>query len=764
MRRKARIALLFTCLAIPPAFAQTAPSTTTAPAASNLVPNPGMEESETNFVRSWDGLSIGAPAEFAVDRDEKHGGTQSLRVTAKEVTRSYVVSDAMQVAPGERLTFSAWVRTRDVPPDQGRVSALAEFSRGEGTKETFSLIGAAKVSEPGWQQITGKIEVPAGATTLRLRLGLAYSLGTTWWDDVTVSAEAPVVSRIGLPGPRVSPAMNGLPIDILNRDGTKGAVTLRVGLGKEKGEAALELTGEPVQPTTVPVKVVGRGPVELTAALYRGETEIASEKRKATIPKQPLVALPPIPTHWVIEDGNPRLAGEVDLAVPKNQLEGGVLTARLLDAGGTERARWSSEGKGVVDGVNAFSLSAGAMKPGEYKLAVELKPRRGEALRAERAWSIIPRSKARVTLNADGYPVYDGKAIFPLGVFNGGGKMKEMGEAGFTVTHAYNSVEAEEAGRLDDNRAMEFLDRTHANSMKAVMLVPRELVFNEDWDGVRRRVRMFRNHPGLLAWDEEEGLARGDMKIDVLAKLREVLREEDPHHPLMVGDSKDVIGRIEKTRRDFFPLEHMDLGMWWWYPIPLATAAKPDALEGDEGKPGTDELAPPSWLVNRNTDKPLWAGVQSYKKPKNGRYPNPTEYRAQAYIALIHGAKGLMWYGGSVTGGAYLNVEESNWEYLKKLAREMNDMGPVFMGKTLDAPRFSPPTAPISVMLKNAGGRTVLIAANRGGKRIEVTFDSPAIPAGAAKVLHENRDVSTGAGKLADPFEPYAVRVYELRR
>jgi hypothetical protein len=213
----------------------------------------------------------------------------------------------------------------------------------------------------------------------------------------------------------------------------------------------------------------------------------------------------------------------------------------------------------------------------------------------------------------------------------------------------------------------------------------------------------------------------------------------------------------------------MDLGMWWWYPIPLATGASPNALEGDEGKPGTNELVPPSWLVNRNTDKPLWAGVQSYKKSPDkvpgARYPNPTEYRAQAYIALLHGAKGLMWYGGSVTGGAYLKPEESNWEYVRKLAREMNEMGPVFMGKTEAAPKVSPENAPVSVMLKRAeDGRFVLIAVNRGGKPLDVTFESSALKAGAAKVLYEDRTVAATAGKLADKFEPYAVHVYELPR
>jgi hypothetical protein len=723
------------------ASAQPAPTTETARAPANLAQNPGMELLMTpDRVQFWEPLVIGTPAEFTVDGTEKHGGAQSVRLSAREVTRSYLHGSPILVAPHEKLTISAWVKVKDVPADQGTVIAIAEFSRGEGTKETVSKIGTAKVGQDapdGWQQIVGTVEVPAGADTLRLRLGFSYSYGTAWWDDVTVTAERPLVS--------------------------KGPVTVRVTLGKEKGEATLELNGSPAQSVTVPVKVAARGPMELTATLFRGDEQRAAETRKAIVPNEPLVQLPPIPTHWVLEDGNPRVVGEVDLAVPKTQLETGVLTARIVDKGGEEKGRWSSEGRALVDGINGFSISAGALPAGDYQLVVELKPRRGEPIRAQRDWSIIPRSKARVTLNADGYPVYDGKAIFPLGVFNGMGRMKEPGAAGFTVSHAYNAVEAEVGGRLDDVRALEFLDNSEASGKKAVMLVPRQLVFAEDWDGVRRRVRMFRNHPGLLAWDEEEGLARGDIKIGTLAKLRQVLNEEDPNHPLMVGDSKDVIGRIEPQRRDFFPLDHMDLGMWWWYPIPLG-GGKPEALEGDEGKPGTHELVPPSWLLNRNTGKPLWAGIQSYKKPKNGRYPNPTEYRAQAYIALLHGAKGLMWYGGSVTGGAYLKPEESNWDYVKRLAGEMNEMAPVFMGKTETAPTVSPANAPVSVILKRAGNRLVLIAANRGSKAVEVTFEGPGLRAGNVKVLYEDRDVAATTGALKDAFEPYAVHVYELTR
>ena len=67
---------------------------------------------------------------------------------------------------------------------------------------------------------------------------------------------------------------------------------------------------------------------------------------------------------------------------------------------------------------------------------------------------------------------------------------------------------------------LEFLDSTEKAGMKALTMVPLEYAAAGEWDAFRRRIRMFRNHPALLAWDEEEGLARGDWKIETLAKVR----------------------------------------------------------------------------------------------------------------------------------------------------------------------------------------------------------------------------------------------------
>jgi hypothetical protein len=240
----------------------------------------------------------------------------------------------------------------------------------------------------------------------------------------------------------------------------------------------------------------------------------------------------------------------------------------------------------------------------------------------------------------------------------------------------------------------------------------------------------------------------------------------------MVGDPHDVIGRMRPDRRDFFPVADMDLGMWWWYPLPFkkpTATQKAQALEGEEEQSRWDEMTAPKFLTNNLTiGKPLWVGVQAYRKNKDSRFPTPLEYRSQAYVAIIAGAKGLMWYGGSVTNGMFALQDpttrpvETHWEAVKRLATELRGLSDIFMSPTIATPKVAPDGALISVCIRQSPMRTVLLAANRGPDKIDVTFTSPQLPAGSAKVISENRFVQTSNGELHDTFDPYAVHVYEF--
>ena len=730
--------------------------------APNLARNPGLEAPlKGELPEGWSPVVIGAPARFAVDGAERHGGAQSVRITAPEVTRSYVVSDPIDVAPGERLEVSAWVKQRDVPPGQGTVIVFGEFLNTAGSRLGLAKVDVAK---PGgeWQEIRGSIAAPELAVRIRLFMGFSYASGTTWWDDVTVRAMQGLVLRTELPNPRFSPAMPGLPVGILNREGRRGVVNVRVTLGAKTVTTPVMLTGAMLQRITVPVEVTGRGRAMLQVALLpeNGETPLFSEKRQVTIPA-PLTLSPPIPTHWVREDGPPQVEAEVDVELAEAVRRSATLTANLIDAQGTTRATWSAEaGRPVPGGFTRFTLRAPELPVGEYRLQAQLQQPGSAPVQVEQPWSVIPKRRVEVTLNPAGYLVKDGKPVFPLGIFNGGARMAEAGTAGFTVSHAYNAVRVELGQLPDDQRAKDFLDSTQKAGMSAIFFVPNPWAQAGEWDAFRRRIRMFRNHPALLAWDEEEGLARGDMKPETLARIRQVLREEDPRHPLMVGDSRDVITRVT-DRSNFFPLANMDLGMWWWYPFPL-TARSGDALQGEDGNKGL-ELEPPTFLTKRSTGKPLWVGVQSYKKPGAGaRYPNAAEYRAQAYLAVIHGAKGLMWYGGSVTGGLFLSPKEGDWEALKRLATELHGLSDVFMSPDAQTPKLLPENAKVSAVIKRTPERTVLLAVNRAATSAEVTFQLPAGGDEPVTVLGEGRTVKRDGTALRDRFEAYGTHVYVL--
>jgi hypothetical protein len=236
----------------------------------------------------------------------------------------------------------------------------------------------------------------------------------------------------------------------------------------------------------------------------------------------------------------------------------------------------------------------------------------------------------------------------------------------------------------------------------------------------------------------------------------------------MLGDTRDAIQKVTDRSR-LFADELMDLGMWWWYPFPISPAGADDALQGTERAAGM-ELVPPSFLTLAQTKKPLWVGLQAYGKPdrKDGRFPTPLEYRAQAYLALIHGARGLMYYVGSGSGGnGILNKpEQGHWQDVKGLVRELRELEPVLLADDAsEAIAVEPADAPISFRMKqSADGVRVLLAANRSEEPMEVTVESAAIGDGVVTVLFEHRTVRAIQDGLSDRFGPYEVHVYRMGR
>jgi hypothetical protein len=370
---------------------------------------------------------------------------------------------------------------------------------------------------------------------------------------------------------------------------------------------------------------------------------------------------------------------------------------------------------------------------------------------------ICPPELARVGLGADGFLRVEGKPYFPIGLYSGA-KYPEIAKAGFMVTHNYEITTGEAGDPINPNemRAKELLDEAWANGMRMMIELPRKAIEEGQLIQTRRWIETFRHHPGLLCWGSEERIARGKAKVERIAALYHLVKVLDPDHPFILGDSRDISKNMEKDRRNFFPEADMDVGIWWWYPIPLHTNAP--------------LMEPPSWLTTTTCKKPLWIAIQSYKQPwQHSRYPTPAEYRDMAYLSLINGVKGLFFYTGSgehdynhQPAGLLNQPEASHRDYVQTLVKELREISPVVMAPSAAPLAVSPAGAPVECAVRELDGKLYLLAANKSDQPQSVGFSGAVLKGRRAEVMFESHSAAISGDSLTDQFEPYGVHVYRI--
>ena len=380
----------------------------------------------------------------------------------------------------------------------------------------------------------------------------------------------------------------------------------------------------------------------------------------------------------------------------------------------------------------------------------------------------LENSGTAVRVGDDGFVRINGQPRFVIGMFSSG-SFEQMGKAGFNATHSYSISNDAEGAPMDakDRLLKRLLDESAANGMKMVVELPRNAVEKAQWDRIRHRIETFRQHPGLLCWGSEERVARGLAPLKNIAALYQLVHELDPDHPLVLGDTRDVIEHHQKDQRSFFPDYYMDIGIWWWYPIPLG---KPDGNGISGNEKNGDRLEPPPWLTTTLSKKPLWIAIQSYEKPDKGtRFPTPTEYRCMAYLAIINDVKGLWFYTGhgerdwQGKPSGLLNKEtEGHWDYVQTLVRELRELEPVILAKPAEKPTMTPSNAPVEFTLRNSNDALYLLAANKSGRKQKIRFTHSPFAGKKVTVLKEKHTAKLNGETLSDSFKPYAVHVYRI--
>jgi hypothetical protein len=178
----------------------------------------------------------------------------------------------------------------------------------------------------------------------------------------------------------------------------------------------------------------------------------------------------------------------------------------------------------------------------------------------------------------------------------------------------------------------------------------------------------------------------------------------------------------------------------------------------------------PVWVVpqafgwyqytSTNTDR---GHTPSAAELQEGRAPTYEESRCMTYLALTHGAKGLIYY-------CYYDLRvlpqyQEMWGWLKSIAAEVKTLSPVLLSPDDRGTAVClPSNGKIDTRLKQHGGRLYLIAVNTATEPCQVTFKLDRLGSSQASVLFEGRSVKLAKGQMTDDFKPLAVHVYDLDR
>jgi hypothetical protein len=165
----------------------------------------------------------------------------------------------------------------------------------------------------------------------------------------------------------------------------------------------------------------------------------------------------------------------------------------------------------------------------------------------------------------------------------------------------------------------------------------------------------------------------------------------------------------------------------------------------------------------------MWSGVGKPGRPL--RFPTFPEQRFMTYQAIINGARGITYFGGTNPGG--WNEEDTklgwNWHFwnrvLRPVVEEIGSKSPLYPALVGADPRLpiSCDVSDVEFCVREVGPEIFVLACKRGSKTEEVNFTGfPSGMKGGNVLFEEPRMAELKEGGFTDWFAPFEVHVYRL--
>jgi len=298
-----------------------------------------------------------------------------------------------------------------------------------------------------------------------------------------------------------------------------------------------------------------------------------------------------------------------------------------------------------------------------------------------------------------------------------------------------------------------------------------------------------KTHPALAVYKGVDEPAHSGVPAAGLTRARTKLRTIDPNHPIEITQAP--LGPLASLvpYRSAFDITGADI-----YPVAYPPGQHSDlpnkdiSVVGDVTKKMVDAAGgKPVWM----TLQIAWSGVSPNQQRPDlvPRFPTLQEERFMAYQAIVHGARGLVFFGGQLTQvmrprDARLGWNWSFWELvLRPLLVELTSPSVLPALIAPKGPALTANAADVELTARRSANFLFVIAVRRGGTTSRVTFSGlPPKGSGAqlaaGQVMFEYaqdplpppiqadkqqfRFVKAANGSFTDWFGPHDVHVYRF--
>jgi hypothetical protein len=370
--------------------------------------------------------------------------------------------------------------------------------------------------------------------------------------------------------------------------------------------------------------------------------------------------------------------------------------------------------------VNMVTLPASAVGARPCRLGITLLyTQSGEEIVSE-SFSLKRLSAEQVKglayyIDQHGRLLHNGKPFLPIGFYGGSSleHLREVGNSPFNTMLCYSMT------GWSEQQLQTYLDTAGQLGVHVIFdakdLYPASAGTPEEWDQAmaeaRRLIARWRGHPALIAWYLND--ERGPEVIPQLKRSYQTFRDNDPDHPCLIVHNRPSIYYMYAHTCDLLAPDP--------YPVPNTpvtavsdwTQAAVEAMDG-EGAAWSVPQAFGWYQMMGPEDPSLGMGrdrIPTANELKTGRAPNYEEERCMTWLALVHGAKGIVYW-------VYYNMRQlpqypEMWAWMQDLCREVQSLEPVILSPNEPPPpTFSPKPEAVHCMAKEYQGKVYLFVVN----------------------------------------------------